>query len=651
MIKCDLSAVVHNHVYLFVFMLFISLVILLAIKKFEDLVPALVNCFEESISMIRAVSVANAPLFDCSICTLQCVNLAVELFLDVMNKFLPRSAPLVALPDGGPDFAVSDILQLLKKLWEAFPIVQIHGATAKESERLFILNVEIAVTFLNLFKWIDDSSLLIERFLWFIGNVFLGEQVDGSFPPNKALMEKKICRILPFIPGLVSQVTGSWRPHLLKAFTFAFNVSEVDPQIILLYLSAMEEMLLPTRSCGMMLSNHPEMFGFQVEWLRELPRILVCHGDKHSNISNVILKLLMRIGQSSVPNSPLALEYDRLQWLLKGFYCNRGFEETVIYGPFIMLPTDCQELAVSIIYYFSSLSIELLESLAFCCLSPAMDALMVIRTIEVLHSAYRAGRVNISYHIGFLFTLIARSKVSPKWFSVEVKDGSFTNREVFRSLTRYVCLCLSNMGDNSLVLKLLFKAIFKELIMKPLLDNSHGMLKIIITLKIKCSILSDENLGSLSDWLAGYLIDASSYIQEEVDADVQSDLYRIFKYYVHPCVILFCRNDKLLFHVLELFASFMMDGSIPVQFHSSVNYPHDLSARVHTVSSILLLMYDEVIVHRSLYSSKDAIQMILQNIEIILDSNEFNMNFEEKHWLQDIFNKLKTKFKFQCLKL
>ncbi|XP_020590599.1 testis-expressed protein 10 homolog [Phalaenopsis equestris] len=612
--------------------------VLLAVKRFQDLVPALVSCFQESSSVIRSMSTIDTESFDCFLFMLQCINLSVTLYVKNINKFLVMPAHSTSLPDGGP----YDMLVLLKKLWEIFPIVKMHRSTPKDDERYLLLNLKITETFLHLFPWINDSPFPIEKFLGFIESSLLGEVVCSS-SCNKALLEKHLCPILPFIPSLISQATSSWRSSLLKAFTVAFKDCKVDSQICLLYLGAIKEMLLPTTSCSLQFCNYPELVGFQVDWLHELPSVLCRVGDRHANISKAILNLILSIGQSSVPNSFLAVEYDRLQSVLTGFY-GRSIDDAKMHGPFIKLPIDCQELAISCLYYFSSVSIDLLESLALCCLDPTLDIVVVVRIAEVLNSAYRAGHVYISHFIGFLFTLVARFKANPNWFCIELKDGNFSSRGSFKFLVDYVSSCLSLMGDNSLVLKLLYKNFFNEISQKPSLDNTHGMLNMIITLDKNTCILSDESVITLSKCLAGYITDAASYIPEEIKADFQSDKFRIFKYYVRPCIILFYRNDKLLFHVLELFASALTENNFSVQSLSDFNFWLELSCKIHAVSSILILMHNEERCRGSLSLSKDVIKDVVQNIGNLRVTTTFSMTYEEKHKLQIIYDRLNAKF-------
>lgn len=49
-------------------------------------------------------------------------------------------------------------------------------------------------------------------------------------------------------------------------------------------------------------------------------------------------------------------------------------------------------------------------------------------------------------------------------FSSEENDTKVSKSGIFKSLNSAICLCLSQLGDNSLVLKLLFKHISREMV-------------------------------------------------------------------------------------------------------------------------------------------------------------------------------------------
>lgn len=99
-------------------------------KKLEDLVPILVNCFRESTSLIRAAPAFDAQSFDCLLRTIQCIHLAVK--VSVNESYLPSASPgllptsLLVGPNGKRIMSAH-----LCKLWESFPIGKMHSSTEK----------------------------------------------------------------------------------------------------------------------------------------------------------------------------------------------------------------------------------------------------------------------------------------------------------------------------------------------------------------------------------------------------------------------------------------------------------------------------------------------------------------------------------------
>ncbi|KAK8969128.1 hypothetical protein KSP40_PGU021698 [Platanthera guangdongensis] len=175
------------------------------------------------------------------------------------------------------------------------------------------------------------------------------------------------------------------------------------------------------------------------------------------------------------------------------------------------------------------------------------------------------------------------------------------------------------------------------------------MLKLIITLDIRTSKLSDESVSALSKWLTGYIIDAASYIPEETDVDVQSDPFRIFKYYIRPCIMWFYRNSDLLFHVLELFALILNEDKFSAQSHSDFTYSLEFPTKIRAVSSILIFMHNEERCHESLSQNNAVIKLIVDNIGHLRDSTISCTTLEEKHKLQIIYDRLNRRFGFPVL--
>ncbi|KAJ7949147.1 Malonyl-coenzyme:anthocyanin 5-O-glucoside-6'''-O-malonyltransferase [Quillaja saponaria] len=122
-------------------------------------------------------------------------------------------------------------------------------------------------------------------------------------------------------------------------------------------------------------------------------------GNKHPSYSEVVLRLQLHLGQCASLNSLIVREYDNMQYSLLEFYCKCLDDGNMCYGPFIRLPRESQELSLCCVYYFSYLDLPLLKSIASCCLYPDLDPNLLFRIVEVLHSTYRDGHINIADHL------------------------------------------------------------------------------------------------------------------------------------------------------------------------------------------------------------------------------------------------------------
>ncbi|WOL06988.1 testis-expressed sequence 10 protein isoform X2 [Canna indica] len=601
--------------------------------KTKALVPVLINSFLESTSNIRTVDVIDAQSFDCMLCTLQCISLAVKIYK--IDK--PHASVL-----NGPDVMQNNMNIYLRKLWETFPVSQLFASPEKDDDKYIILDIKIAEIFLHIVNCVNDTNFLSAKLLGFIESLLL----VGKHTRHKRLhIEKHMGFLLPFIPKLLSQVTGYWKSRLLEAFTCSFKECKVDSKLFLAYLSAVEELLLVTSNLGLLTyaSSCEDFLGYQIAWMREIPIILLNLGNKHPSSTRVALKLLLRVGQSSIPNSPLGIEYDCLQFPLREFYGIKDHAGSIHYGPFMKLPSDCKELAICCFYYFSSLTSDFLESVTYCCLCDDMESLILLRIVEVVQSAYKSGHVPISEYIGFLVTLVARFRVTPERFLVERKQEKVSNRKTFKSLMGAIFGCLSQMGDKSLVLKLLFKNILSEMLLKLPFNNFGGLLRMIIELDTKLSKLLDEEIADLSKSLSRYLVDAASCISEDPDVAHRFNQIPAIDYYVKPCIILFIGSNSLLTYVLQLLDNFIVEDSIVLPSEFCINYGMEISGRIHAVTYILMFMLKYVILHRSLSRNKAAIEHILLNMEKLLESDKHGRSLEETSKLRSGLDQLKTR--------
>ncbi|XP_058107248.1 uncharacterized protein LOC131250885 isoform X2 [Magnolia sinica] len=571
-------------------------------EKLEDLLPIIVNCFHEFIPLVRNMPTVESQSFDCMQCILQSINLVVKFFTYATNNL--RASFGISIPSlcRGPvmtTWGESSIPVKLKKLFEVFPLYPVHHSAEKST----------------------------------------------SDPRSNRVPEKHSVSILPFVPRLVSQAPGHWKYRLVEAFTKAFIGCKPESTLNLACLSAIEEMLLPTQRQHTLLldASSPDIIGYQVIWIRQLPELLLRLGDRQASASKVVLHLQLRLGQCAPMNSSVAEEYDNMQCLLKEFYSLRLDDGTIHYGPFLKLPKDCQELAICCLYYFSWFDPCLLESLAYCCLCDNLDPYVIFRIIEILDSAYKAGHIQMTEHISFLVTLLARFKVFPdKVCFGRESEEKISNRGTFEAISNAVCSCLSQMGDNALVLKILQKVIVNVLSLKPSLDNMRGILRMIVMLDCRPTKLTEESIRTLSYSLSDYFISAASYITENDDETAESDQKRIFQYYIRPAIFLLCRSKKLLDLVLNLLGSSIMELHSTFPSGQNKQYSFEPSSRVHAVTCILLFMHKDVKIQQCISSCKEAVKRILQNILKLQALNESNMTLRERHKIQLAFDRLRA---------
>ncbi|KAK1562182.1 hypothetical protein Q3G72_007583 [Acer saccharum] len=607
------------------------------IKKLKDLVPVLVNCFQEFIPLVHSMLLLDTQSFDCIHYILQSIDLAVGFFVYGIHQGKPAL-------HGGQDGAIWDqtiSLVLLKRFFNVFPLNATHNLSEKFDDRFFILNLLIAEIFLQYSEWICPPAVLLEKFLEFIEDALLGK-ICSDTRSGKAVWGKHVLSLLPFIPKLVRQVASDWKFRLLQAFTMTFEDCSPESSLKLACLSAIEEMLVPTDEMVCPDASDP-LFEHQIIWTRALPVLLNLLDDKHPSSSQAVLHLLLRLGQRACMNSSFAWEYDNIQYSLTKFYssCQEGGE--ICYGPFVRLPRDSQELSICGLYYFSYLDQLSLKSIASCCLCPELEPFVLFRIIEVLHSSFNDGHIQIADNMSFFITLLSRFKVFPEnIYPAAENDVRISNRGTFKSLTNAVCSCLSQMGDDSLVFQILEKVILDQLLSQPPLDNACAMLRMLVSLDSKPSRLSEQSISTLSKYLSGYLIDVVHCIPKVDDDTTESARIQTCCYYFLPCFFLFDRSHKLLKLALIVMGSLITESTASTLSQNYIQYTMDRSNRINAMVSTLLLMHKDAKVQKIISLFKVEMVHILQIIHSLQSSEETNMNIEERHKIQCACDRLKT---------
>ncbi|KAL5545725.1 hypothetical protein UlMin_005412 [Ulmus minor] len=606
--------------------------------KLKDLVPVLLNSFQEFVPVVQAASF-DAHSFDCILYLLQSIELSVRFYIYITGEGKFKSCS----SHGGLDVKVCTetiFTILFKKLIAVFPLNPAQQFSEKGDDRYFTLNTAIAEILLQLSEWISPSAISLERLLEFIESALLGKICSGT-RSGRAVFEKNVLSLLPFIPKLVSQVASDWNHRLLQAFTKTFKDCSPESSLKLVCLSTIEEMLIPRGDMICLDARIPEILEHQIAWIRELPLLLILLCDKHPSSSQAVLHLQLKLGQCALMNPSLALEYDNLQYSLQEFYGTRQDDGNICYGPFVRLPNNSQEFALCSLYYLSYLDPLLLKSISYCCLCPDLEPSTLFRIIEVLHSAYKAGRIQIADHISFFITLLSRFKVFPdNIFPVTENDGKASNRGTFKSITSMVCSYMSQMGDNSLAFCTIENILLDQIAARPPLDNVCAMLRMLVTLDSKPTKLHQQSIASLGNLLPGYLIDIDRFVPKEED---ENSIYsRTQLYYLMPCFLLFDRSHKLLNLVLKTLGSLITTSSSSLSCNDHNQFVPDPSKTIDAIVSVLVLIHNDDKIRKIMSSFKEDVDCILQNIIPLQSSEEIRMTLEEKHKVKCAVDQLKA---------
>nr|CAB3484790.1 unnamed protein product [Digitaria exilis] len=300
------------------------------------------------------------------------------------------------------------------------------------------------------------------------------------------------------------------------------------------------------------------------------------------------------------------------------------------------------ELLLRIGQYFPTMDFENLRPFIklFGVECDALEPLILFRTVEILQSTYKAGNLQITEQLSFLALLMARFRVHPGHLITPGDPSKLSNWDTFKSLNRLILTSLSEMGDGSLVLELIWNNLSNVIAQKPSMHNINGLFRIIVTLDAGTSKLINEDVVKL---IAGYLVDASLDLSKTIEVGFQPDKTRLFQYFIKPCTIMFDKNDKVLCSTLEMLKSFVTGDGNLFSSLSNLNTPGELSCRVCVVTTILIFLCNDQKLHRKLSFAKSVIKGILDYIRHQLDSSVPNVTYEEKQKLKFAFEQLKTK--------
>ncbi|CAH8312798.1 unnamed protein product [Eruca vesicaria subsp. sativa] len=608
--------------------------------RLKEIVGVLINCFQDFIPLIHSPGGFDEKSFSCLhhiLCGIgYAIKFSIRMHIQKQNLWLPASEDDILL------LLDQDIAPIIsKKLLGSFPLNPENNLSGKVDERYFILNSVLTEIFLEVSDWSRLSTDLCNRFLGFIENTLL-DKISRSTgqrkPIPKPIHEKTLLALLPSVPKLILRMDSDWSENLLQAFTNTFNDCKPESPLTLACISVVRNVIIPNGDIHYLSASDPTVNNYLSVWVNKLPSLLNQLGDKHPLSSQVVLKLLLDLGRVGCLKASPTFEEDIIKFFNP---CSQG-EGDVSCGAFARLPREAQDLALSFLYYFTidNFSSPLLDSIVSCCLYPQLEPAVLYRIVEVVHTAYRAGYIQITDHISLLITLIARFKVVPEkgQFSIECNEQE-TYRGTLKVLTERVCSCLSDMGDGSLVLQIIEKVLLAQITLKPVLDNGCAILRIICTLDSKPTTLSESSITTLSEFLPGYLIDIVKCIPEDKD---NSSLYmQTCLYYLLPCYFLFERSSKLTEEVLKRMQSIVSENTKALESVQDRESGLQSLNLIQCIVSVVLLMHNDVKVRKIISSSKSEIDLILQNVISLQSSGSTSLTVEGKHMMKMAGERLK----------
>ncbi|XP_030499534.2 uncharacterized protein LOC115714916 isoform X1 [Cannabis sativa] len=603
----------------------------------KDLVPILLNYFEEYIPSVKAAPLYDAQSFDCMLCLLQSINLSIKFYLCfTYGDNLKLWSSYKGLDANVWAKTISTVIS--KKLIVVFPLNPVHRVSEKGAEMYYTLNSTITEIFLYLSEWISPAVSL-EHLFEFIESALLGKSDTRS---AKSVQEKILLPLLPFIPQLVSQLSSDWKSRLLKAFTKAFTECKPQSSLKLACIPIIEQMICPTEA---MVYLVPDILDHQISWMRELSELLLLC-ENNQSCGEAVVRLLRHIAVSCGKNPSLACEFEFIQYSLRELYITRLDDGSICSGPFVRLPSETQMCVLAINQWFHSLDPPLLSSITQCCLCPDLNPRTLSDIIDNIRECYyvAGGNLDISHFLKFLVTLQAEFRVSPEnIFPFRWNDSN--SRSTFKLVCSKTLSYIKALGDNSILLWIVEDVILEKMSAKPPLYNFCAMLWLLVELMnletTKRNVpakLSPHIVTSLGNLLPGYLMDLAHCIPKHDEEN--SMTVNTWRHFISPCISLFCRNQNLLHHTLTTLASLITETCQPHTTLDRMQYATEVSNTVDEVVSILHVMHVCHTFQKILSSFKEDIHHILQNIVCLQSSKEIDLSLEGKQKVQSAIHQV-----------
>ncbi|KAJ3255588.1 Testis-expressed sequence 10 protein [Chytriomyces hyalinus] len=144
------------------------------------------------------------------------------------------------------------------------------------------------------------------------------------------------------------------------------------------------------------------------EWISYLPRALWSLSASNASVSKDILCYLSEVlrSVSKQTEASMLINNNILNGLVPFFHVVTP-QKGPIYGPFLLLPVECQKSAVELLFYLPIWSPKLLNALASCLTCPAMEITISSRALEITieRQNHAATRLDWDAFYGLIFTV------------------------------------------------------------------------------------------------------------------------------------------------------------------------------------------------------------------------------------------------------
>lgn len=126
----------------FVSLFFVFVGLSVITKKLNGILPILVGCFQDFVPLVHTSLQLDAQSFDCMLSVLQSIDLIVQFFAYGTEKSQQelQISLLFYTQRGMSHYGQDNVMVMLKKLWDVFPLYPAHQLSEKVMMDVFICN-------------------------------------------------------------------------------------------------------------------------------------------------------------------------------------------------------------------------------------------------------------------------------------------------------------------------------------------------------------------------------------------------------------------------------------------------------------------------------------------------------------------------------